>query len=284
MNHPIDQIEPYITGGLTADERVALEAHVAECPACAIALEEAQSADAAMNDLFAAARPAAGFEDRMIAALRRGGHSRLRRALVHPMVRRVAMGMAASPSAHARRGCGVVGSLAVDASIGGRQSRKFSRTSRQVSSPSSDASEAVTPLPRLGIEMISDGASFHVLSRVIFQTKTATRGWKRAICGQCHDVALPRATSYRLFNNSNPGADGGRQTAASGGNLPGLRLEEERHSASVELGSTLSNLRSTAIDLTKHANYQQAVAVVDQILQLDPNDTYAPKRETGPRR
>lgn len=91
--HVTDQIEAYVAGGLTAAERGELEAHVASCAACAAALKEITDMDATMNQLFADARPAGGFEDRLIQRLRQLPR---RRRFVHPMVRRVATGVAAA--------------------------------------------------------------------------------------------------------------------------------------------------------------------------------------------
>ena len=61
----------------------------------AAALRDAKAADATLSDLFATVRPAAGFEQRMIESLRHGKPPRVRRML-HPMIRRVAVGLAAS--------------------------------------------------------------------------------------------------------------------------------------------------------------------------------------------
>src|SRR6185437_3065667 len=91
--HPLEQIDAYIAGGLADDERTQFEAHVAECPACAAALAEAKDMDAAVNQLFAFARPGAGFEDRIVRNL---GRPKVKRQWVHPIVRKVAVGVAAT--------------------------------------------------------------------------------------------------------------------------------------------------------------------------------------------
>lgn len=106
--HPIDQIETYVTGGLLGEERAAFEAHVAECESCRAALERARSADASVAALFADIAPSAGFEDRLIQGLDRGGLS-LRR--IHPWVRRAAVGIAASLLLG---GIGFAGTVAMD--------------------------------------------------------------------------------------------------------------------------------------------------------------------------
>ncbi|HEY7159358.1 MAG TPA: DUF4349 domain-containing protein, partial [Gemmataceae bacterium] len=51
-------------------ERERLEAHTAECAACAAALNAARDTDATLTELFAPARPSAVLEDRVIQALR----------------------------------------------------------------------------------------------------------------------------------------------------------------------------------------------------------------------
>jgi len=91
--HPLEQIDAFIAGGLTDRERAEFEAHVAECPACAAALAEAKDMDAAVNQLFAFARPSAGFEDRIVRNLNR---PKVKRRWVHPIVRKVAVGVAAT--------------------------------------------------------------------------------------------------------------------------------------------------------------------------------------------
>ena len=91
--HPLEQIDAFIAGGLTDRERAEFEAHVASCPTCAAALAEAKDMDAAVNQLFAFARPGSGFEDRIVRNLNR---PKLRRRWVHPIVRKVAVGVAAT--------------------------------------------------------------------------------------------------------------------------------------------------------------------------------------------
>src|SRR5205823_775088 len=81
-------------GGLTPAEREAFEAHVTECAACAAALGEARAQDAALRELFGPARPQAGMEDRVIRRLRLA--SAPRRTLLHPLVRRAGLGVAAA--------------------------------------------------------------------------------------------------------------------------------------------------------------------------------------------
>ncbi|HSV15024.1 MAG TPA: DUF4349 domain-containing protein [Tepidisphaeraceae bacterium] len=71
-------IDAYVTGGLAADERAAFEAHLRNCPTCQSTVASARSSDEAMRNLFDNARPTAGFEDRMIRAVREERSPRLR--------------------------------------------------------------------------------------------------------------------------------------------------------------------------------------------------------------
>ncbi len=87
-----ERIDAYIAGGLLADERTALEVHLTECAACAAALADAKSSDDGLRKLFADARPAAGFEDRLIRAVRQ---ERRRRLWILLPVRRAAIAAAA---------------------------------------------------------------------------------------------------------------------------------------------------------------------------------------------
>src|SRR6185312_8016710 len=91
--HPLEQIDAFIAGGLTDRERAEFEAHVAHCPACATALAEAKDMDAAVKQLFAFAHPGLGFEDRIVRNLNRPKHTR---RWVDPLVRKVAVGVAAT--------------------------------------------------------------------------------------------------------------------------------------------------------------------------------------------
>jgi hypothetical protein len=70
-----DHIEPnldaYLAGGLSADERRDLEQHCAACPACALQLMEGKQVDQLMDNLFVRTRPDAGLEDRALERLHR---------------------------------------------------------------------------------------------------------------------------------------------------------------------------------------------------------------------
>jgi hypothetical protein len=92
-NEYLEQIAAYVTGGLDAAERAAFEAHLATCESCSAALAEAAQADRSLVDLFADARPAVGFEDRLIQRLRLSPASRM---MLHPAVWRAASGLAAA--------------------------------------------------------------------------------------------------------------------------------------------------------------------------------------------
>jgi uncharacterized protein DUF4349/putative zinc finger protein len=66
----LENLAAYLTGGLEPAERERLEQHMAECGACAAALNDARAMDAALSGLFAEARPNSALEDRMIQTLR----------------------------------------------------------------------------------------------------------------------------------------------------------------------------------------------------------------------
>jgi glycine cleavage system regulatory protein len=87
------QMNAYLAGGLTDAERAAVAAHAAACPACAAAMEQAEAADRELDELFAAARPGDGLEDRVIGRLRAVRRPPM---VLHPMVRRAAVGVAAA--------------------------------------------------------------------------------------------------------------------------------------------------------------------------------------------
>src|SRR6476661_7928154 len=82
----------YLAGGLADEERAAMASHAAGCPACAAWLEQAQAADRELQATFAADVPDERFEDRLVAAFRDAGP----RMVIHPMVRRAAVGVAAA--------------------------------------------------------------------------------------------------------------------------------------------------------------------------------------------
>jgi hypothetical protein len=87
-----ENIEVYLTDGLSSDERAKIEQHVADCHSCAAALEEAITTDQSVKELFAGAQPKPGLEDRIIRSLR---YSPPPKTVIHPMFRRVALGIAA---------------------------------------------------------------------------------------------------------------------------------------------------------------------------------------------
>lgn len=103
-----DHLDAYLAGGLNDAEREAFEAHAAECPACGGALSEAAASDHSLRELFAHARPPADLEDRLVGALR---SARPQMPMLHPMVRRAAIGVAA---ALLLGGFGYVASEAID--------------------------------------------------------------------------------------------------------------------------------------------------------------------------
>ena len=84
-----EQIDALIAGGLTDAERAAAAAHLASCPACIAVLTAATAADQKVRTMLTPAHPAAGFEDRLIDAVR---GARSRRLIATPTVRRAALG------------------------------------------------------------------------------------------------------------------------------------------------------------------------------------------------
>ena len=66
----LENIETYTAGGLDPGESERLEQHVAACPACTQALEQARSIARAMDGLFQGIRPGTTLEERLILCLR----------------------------------------------------------------------------------------------------------------------------------------------------------------------------------------------------------------------
>ena len=92
--HIFEQIEAYLSDGLSPEERLTLETHAATCAACAQALADARQIDGQMRELFAETMPQTGFEDQIIDKLRLSRSPR--RRFIHPMVLRSATGVAAA--------------------------------------------------------------------------------------------------------------------------------------------------------------------------------------------
>src|SRR5437879_3738847 len=69
-NWVLENLESYSAGGLNAEERERLEAHLPECSSCSQALQDIRVSDQQLENLFAPVRPKPGFEDRMISSLR----------------------------------------------------------------------------------------------------------------------------------------------------------------------------------------------------------------------
>src|SRR5688500_7535449 len=88
-----EQMATALADGLTGDDRGRFDAHLAGCPACAEDFAEMKRREAELQALFADARPALGFEDRIIRNLRQ---TKSRRTWVHPTVRHAATGVAAA--------------------------------------------------------------------------------------------------------------------------------------------------------------------------------------------
>src|SRR5262245_20722083 len=64
-----ENIAAYVIGGLTAEEGERFDGHLAECPVCALAVEEATSLEGRLAPLFVAANPGPALEDRIIHGL-----------------------------------------------------------------------------------------------------------------------------------------------------------------------------------------------------------------------
>src|SRR5258706_2284708 len=89
----IEHIVAYLSGGLEGAERSKFEDHRDACATCAAELQRAQDADAMLAGMFADAQPQGGFEDRIVRELRTMHRPR---SLPHPMVLKVASGVAAA--------------------------------------------------------------------------------------------------------------------------------------------------------------------------------------------
>src|SRR5688500_5886288 len=87
-----EQMAAALAEGLRGDDRARFDAHLAACAACAAEFADMQRREADLAALFADARPAPGFEDRLIRNLRQ---TKPPRTWVHPLVRRAAVGVAA---------------------------------------------------------------------------------------------------------------------------------------------------------------------------------------------
>lgn len=94
-SHVTGLIETSLAGGLNDQERIAFQDHVRDCASCAAALSAAQEFDGSIASLLSDARPDPGLEDRMVGAIRHSARSRSTRP-THPMVRRAAIGIAAT--------------------------------------------------------------------------------------------------------------------------------------------------------------------------------------------
>jgi len=88
----LENVASYLADGLDSAERESLEQHVASCPQCAEAVQQARSLDDTMRVLFADVQPDPALEDRMIQALRQSARPRWRPLLVY---RNLALGTAA---------------------------------------------------------------------------------------------------------------------------------------------------------------------------------------------
>ncbi|HEX8911350.1 MAG TPA: DUF4349 domain-containing protein, partial [Humisphaera sp.] len=138
--HVAHLVDAYVAGVLDADARRGVDDHAAGCPACAAALADAMSADAVLSVALAAARPSAGFEDRVAAGVRDGIRRQGWRrwaspssypilgspAARHPLVRRIATGVAAAV---------VLGAVGYGASVGADREERAGKAAMKVFGP-----------------------------------------------------------------------------------------------------------------------------------------------------
>src|SRR5437867_1298878 len=88
-----EQLATAAIGGLDAQDLARFQNHAAQCPPCADELRALTDEDQRLADLFASARPAPGFEDRLIQGLRSSSRPRMR---IPPAVRIAVSGVAAA--------------------------------------------------------------------------------------------------------------------------------------------------------------------------------------------
>ena len=65
-----ENLQAHLAGGLPADERARLEAHLAVCAECIAEIDATRRFERSMDDLFAPVRPKPGLEERVIRQLR----------------------------------------------------------------------------------------------------------------------------------------------------------------------------------------------------------------------
>ena len=88
-----ERMAAYLSGGLEGRELSLFEEHRDACAACAAELKRVEEADRMLVNIFANARPGAGFEDRIVSELRSIGRPM---RIMHPAVLKVASGIAAA--------------------------------------------------------------------------------------------------------------------------------------------------------------------------------------------
>src|ERR1022692_2024491 len=74
-----ENLDAYLAGDLTTNERESVERHVADCDACRLGLAEARRLEQVMHGLFADARPDANLDERVIQHLDKEPARALRR-------------------------------------------------------------------------------------------------------------------------------------------------------------------------------------------------------------
>jgi hypothetical protein len=108
-----ENVAAYVAGGLDAGEGQRIERHVTECAECAAALGECRGLDGRLETLFADARPAAGLEERAVAALRKASLSPWARLswgqkLAWGTAATVALGLTGAGASHVMNGSGLL--------------------------------------------------------------------------------------------------------------------------------------------------------------------------------
>ncbi len=86
-----DQLAAHVADGLSAEERVRIERHLAECSICRSEAEELREFDRSVGELFAPARAKVGLEERVLARLRSVSASKKR-----PLILKAGLGIAAA--------------------------------------------------------------------------------------------------------------------------------------------------------------------------------------------
>ena len=107
---------------------------------------------------------------------------------------------------------------------------------------------------------------------------------QRAAVASRQDPTIFTADALRNFDNQIAAARQANEAArartedeskAANNAAITLKLQQDAQRAKQQQHQTIISLRANAIDLTNHKRFREAINVVDQILQLDPDDDYA---------